>query len=618
MEKTMTLKEKFGVAGWIFKRVHRVNPHMIPLTILHSILQVVEIYFPIIGLRYILAEAIAKNWLNLLYVSLIVFGGSTVLGMLNRFIEYKTEIMGLDINGKIMIELNSHAMQVDYHTATSPGLKEKFRVALNNMIFEMGNFRTFIMRCASILKNIVSIITSVTLTVYLIISVATHTPESPFLRRMVTPVGSLITALVLIAVGLVAQIGIMRSGIHQRRSYLQEHSKAEAKLNYYVGEVASSTEKFDLYQNYNMLDMLRERILTEVREVFGFFAKQVGAERKITFGTATFNAVNILAAYGIAGLKALYGAIPVSSLLTYARAFVQLNEASSSIFNWIMLLDSSLIYFRDIKEFTELDNKLDTGSIPVEKRRDHEMLLELENVSFRYPGSDVDVLKNVSFKLDMNQRHALVGPNGAGKSTLVYLLTRLYNPTEGRILLNGVDVRKYDYEEYLSLFSVVFQDFQLFALPLGENVSAKADYDAAEVLRNLGRAGFLTEAERTEDLLQEEVVDIRHHTKRFSGGEMQKIAIARALQKNGSFVILDEPTAALDPKAEAEIYEHLQNLIENKTTIFISHRMSSCRLCEDIIVLDDGRLVERGSHEKLVGEGGLYSEMWRAQAKYYQ
>ena len=226
-------------------------------------------------------------------------------------------------------------------------------------------------------------------------------------------------------------------------------------------------------------------------------------------------------------------------------------------------------------------------------------------------------MKNINLTLDMNRRHALVGPNGAGKSSLIYLISRLYEPSSGRILLNGVDIRKYDYEEYLSLFSVVFQDFQVFAMSLRENVACRVGARDEAVQRSLARAGFPAAALENAGL-EAPVVDVVNAMKYFSGGELQKIAIARALYKDGSFVILDEPTAALDPKSEAEIYERLQEMIENKTTIFISHRMSSCRLCEDIIVLDEGEIVERGSHQQLMAEAGLYKEMWEAQAQYYR
>lgn len=614
----LTLKEKGSIIRWIFQKIHGINPHAIPLSLIQSILDVIVIYFPIIGMRYILEAAFAADWTRLLYVSLGILTGEGLLKLLQSTLNYRNTMYAWAISEQIMIDLRTKAMEVDYHTATSPGQKEKFRMALENMNYEMGDFGTFLRRSFNILQNFLSIATSLGLTLYLIFSVPQKTGQLSFVNWAVQPVPSLILTLALLLIGFLVQLPLLHAAMQKTRTYLKRHAKLEADLNYYVFQLGSSMDHYDLFQNYDMLPMLENTIRSSSYGIHEVFHEQSKANITRNMGGGIFAALVTVAGYLLASLKGLYAAIPVASVLTYARAFVQMNTAVSLVMNRLMTFNYSLPYFGDIKAFYELDNALDTGSLPVEKRRDHKLTLELQNVSFRYPGSDVDVLKNINLKLDMNRRHALVGPNGAGKTTLIYLLTRLYNPTEGRILLNGVDVRKYDYDEYLSLFSVVFQDFKLFAFPLGENVATAMDYDTDSVLYNLSRAGFLTEEQRTPELLEKDVIDAHTQEPQFSGGEMQKIAIARALEKDGSFVILDEPTAALDPKAEAEIYEHLQNLIENKTTVFISHRMSSCRLCEDIIVLDDGAMVERGSHHELLDLGGLYHDMWEAQAQYYR
>ncbi len=616
--KKLTVKEKYSIIGWIFKRIHAINPHAIPLSLIQSILDVIVVYFPIIGLRYIMDAALAADWTRLLSTALIVLAGEGLLKMLQSELTYRNEMFAWVINEEIIIDLRTKAMTIDYHTATSPGQKERFRLALENMNFEMGNFGTFLRRTFNILQYFLSIATSLGLTLYLLLSVPQKTGGPAFVNWLVQPVPSVILTAVLVFTGFLLQFPLLHVAMKRTRNYLKKHAKAEADLEYYVVQLAGSMDRCDLFQNYDMLPMLRENLETSAKDIFDIYRSQSRANILQNMSGGIFAAVVTIAGYLLAALKGLYGAIPVASVLTYARAFYQMNTAVSEIMRRMVSFNYSLPYFGDIKEFYELDNQLDTGSIPVEKRRDHELVLELENVSFRYPGSDKDVLKNINLKLDMNRRHALVGPNGAGKTTLIYLLTRLYNPTEGRILLNGVDIKKYNYEEYLALFSVVFQDFKLFALPVGENVAAAVHYDTDSVLYNLGRAGFLTEAKRTLELLEQDVINMQTMEPQFSGGEMQKIAIARALEKDGSFVILDEPTAALDPKAEAEIYEHLQNLIENKTTVFISHRMSSCRLCEDIIVLDDGEMVEQGSHYELLEQRGLYHEMWEAQAQYYR
>ena len=214
---------------------------------------------------------------------------------------------------------------------------------------------------------------------------------------------------------------------------------------------------------------------------------------------------------------------------------------------------------------------------------------------------------------------ALLGENGSGKTTFIKLLCRLYDPQEGQILLNGIDIRKYKYDDYMNIFSIVFQDFQLVSQPLGNNVAGSVEYDHERVHKALDDAGFgdrLATMEKGLDTmlykdLSEDGVDV-------SGGEAQKIAIARALYKDAPFIILDEPTAALDPIAEAEIYSKFNDIAGDKTAIYISHRLSSCKFCDEIAVFHDGAVIQQGTHDELVAdESGKYYELWNAQAQYY-
>ena len=209
--------------------------------------------------------------------------------------------------------------------------------------------------------------------------------------------------------------------------------------------------------------------------------------------------------------------------------------------------------------------------------------------------------------------------NGSGKTTFVKLLCRLYAPNEGEILLNGINVKRYDYDEYMRIFSVVFQDFKLFPFPLGQNVAASLNYDNEKVVACLEKANFSERLkampEGTETYLYKELDE---NGVEISGGEAQRIALARALYKDAPFIVLDGPTSALDPVAEAEVYKNFNNIVGDKTAIYISHRLSSCRFCDNIIVFDEGKIVQRGSHETLVAdESGKYFELWHAQAQYY-
>lgn len=323
--------------------------------------------------------------------------------------------------------------------------------------------------------------------------------------------------------------------------------------------------------------------------------------------------------YIYVALKALGAAFPIGFVVQYVGAIGQLSESVRKLAVSVTSLIQNASYLEVTYSFLDIENKKYMGTIPVEKRNDNEFEIEFRDVSFRYPGTETDALKHLSFRFKLGTKLAVVGMNGSGKSTMIKLLCRLYDPTEGEILLNGINIQKYDYEEYMSLFSVVFQDFQLFSFTLGENVAARRSYDREKVLRCLQEAGFgqrLSQLPKGLDTYLNQDFDQSGVT--MSGGETQKIALARALYKDAPFMILDEPTAALDPLAEYEIYTRFNDMVGNKTAVYISHRLSSCRFCDEIAVFHQGELVQYGSHAELLADmKGQYYALWMAQAQYY-
>jgi ABC-type multidrug transport system, ATPase and permease components len=245
--------------------------------------------------------------------------------------------------------------------------------------------------------------------------------------------------------------------------------------------------------------------------------------------------------------------------------------------------------------------------------------IEFKNVSFRYPESNTYALRNVSVNIKSGEHLAVVGMNGSGKTTFIKLLCRLYDPSEGEILLNGINIKEYDYVEYMNVFSILFQDFKIFSFSLGENIALDDIYNLQLIERTLEKVGFNERYMKFEKGLDTYLYkDFEEDGIEISGGEAQKIALARALYKNSPIIILDEPTSALDPIAEYEIYSKFNEITYDKTAVFISHRLSSCRFCDNILVFHDGNIVQHGSHETLVTDGnGKYYELWNAQAQYY-
>ena len=325
-------------------------------------------------------------------------------------------------------------------------------------------------------------------------------------------------------------------------------------------------------------------------------------------------------AYLMVTIVALAGAVSVGNVVRLAGCLKKLMAAVYGLFQDIT--EFALTARKQVStiEFLELSDDMYKGKLPVEKRSDNEYQIEFRNVSFRYPGSEQYALKNFSMKLSIGEKLAIVGMNGSGKTTMIKLLCRLYDPDEGEILLNGVDIRKFKMDEYSKLFSVVFQDYVLFPYELAQNVAVDVEYDSGLVKKCLNDSGF---GERLDNLEKGERTylykDFEDSGIEISGGEAQKIAIARSVYKDAPFILLDEPTAALDPLAEYEIYSNFDRIVGNKTAIYISHRLSSCRFCEKIAVFHEGKLVQYGSHDQLVQDvAGKYYEMWNAQAQYYQ
>ena len=341
---------------------------------------------------------------------------------------------------------------------------------------------------------------------------------------------------------------------------------------------------------------------------------------------ALLNAAMDMIIFLFVAAKAYIGVFGIGSFILYQGAVRRFIVSVSGIAGNYSHLRENNNDLASLYDYVDLPNNMYRGSLAVEKRDDIDYEIEFRDVSFRYPRTENWALRHVSMKFKIGDKLAIVGENGSGKTTFIKLLCRLYDPTEGKILLNGIDISRYRHEEYMALFSVVFQDYSVFGFSLGENVALSLEYDRKRVRDCLVRAGLGEKLDRLEkDAGEKDVLDLaigRQYDSQgidLSGGELQKTALARALYKDAPFVVLDEPTAALDPKAEAEVYENFNRLAEGKTAVFISHRLSSCRFCDSIAVFDGGRLIQQGSHGQLAADAeGKYSQLWHAQAQYYE
>lgn len=317
------------------------------------------------------------------------------------------------------------------------------------------------------------------------------------------------------------------------------------------------------------------------------------------------------------------GAYQISDFVLYV-GLVSTFHASVGYVNWIysdMRTNSLMINdYRNFVDWKEDRETADEKDGHITEINLDKFEFRFENVSFKYPGHDNYVLKNVNLTIKNGAKLAVVGVNGAGKTTFIKLMMKLYEPSEGRILLNDVDIKEYNREEYFKLFSPVFQNVECFAMPIYQNISFaeedKTDMNKInEVLEQSGLSEKINSYEKGihTNLLKnfdKEGIDL-------SGGEKQRLAMARALYKDGKVVILDEPTAALDALAEDRMYREFENMIHGKTAVFISHRLGSTRFCDKIAMFEDGTIVEEGTHEELMAKNGKYAYMFGIQSQYY-
>lgn len=398
----------------------------------------------------------------------------------------------------------------------------------------------------------------------------------------------------------------------------QEGAALGQKMSY-IRQTAGNRGALKDIQIFGMSSWLRQ-VHDAVLKLFRDF--QLREQRVRLLGDLAEVALTFLrngAAYGYLLALALGEGLSVSEFLLYFTAVGNFTTWVTGILKGFGELHQFSLELSSVRSYIEAPEPFRMeGGKAIEPDTTLPYTLELRDVSFRYPNTETWALRHVNMKFQVGSRLAVVGENGSGKTTFIKLLCRLYDPTQGEILLNGIDIRKYSYRQYIDLFSVVFQDFQLLAFPLGQNVAAAVEVDKGRAARCLEMAGFGKRLAALPQGLETPLYkEFDESGVQVSGGEAQKIALARALYKDAPFVVLDEPTAALDPVAEMEVYENFDKIVGDKTAVYISHRLSSCRFCDDIAVFDHGHIVQQGSHDALVEAPGKYQELWHAQAQYY-
>lgn len=612
MGKQSTFREDYRKAFRLLNLVRTMDASILPQSILQAMLEAWSPYVSLFFTARLIDRLMAGNFQAAAWSALWLLGSSLVLGLLTDYFSSRRNLLGNQIFHGLTRLLREKAMDLNYATISDPEVAKSVTSTEQFSRFHGGLFG-LVTQFQSLLKSMLSALTALVLIVSLCLAPSRN---GGLLTVLCSPLPNLISLGLVVGGTCYLSSRVNRRYQSQEHQNSVEHVDAENGLSYLLMHVFCNIDAGKVIRLYDMGDMLKENYRRYMDIARPVYVKMCKSERAFHLLNTALAGISSIYAYLLVLLKVMAGAVSIGSFTQYVGALAAFQNDISRILYSSMRVRRMVNYLGHFLDFLALKST-HTGTIPTEKRQDHVYEIEFHHVSFAYPGSTEPVLKDLSCKLTLKHKMAVVGLNSAGKTTFIKLLCRLYDPTEGYITLNGVDIRKYDYRQYQALFGVVFQDFQLFPFPVGQNVAASLHFDEERLWRCLEQAGVADRVRAMGQKLETPISAVDEAGENVSGGEAQKLAIARALYKDAPFVVLDEPTAALDPLSEYEIYSRFDELVRDKTSIYISHRMSSCRFCQDILVFQEGRLVERGSHETLLEAKGLYASLWNAQAQYY-
>ena len=417
---------------------------------------------------------------------------------------------------------------------------------------------------------------------------------------------------------------ILDSTMEWTKVNFRDAMSSNFRKNYYFSSTARDFKYAKDIRLFKMQDFI-EQTWKDINTVYYAACKKnhrkwVMCEAKMSFLRLFQN----LLLYIVLIYMVLNKGMSISDFVLYIGLVASFSTAMTDMFCNMVWMNMNRMEVDDFRTFMDWnEDKPDTEKGQgVNKKIDlKEFEFKFENVSFKYPGHEKYVLKNINLTIEAGSKLAVVGINGAGKTTLTKLLMRLYEPTEGRILLNGVDVKNYDRDTYFKIFAPVFQNIEIFAFPVWQNISMKPENetDKNRTMEALERSGLDEKINKYENKIDTMLLRIFDpNGVDLSGGERQRLAMARALYQNREVLVLDEPTAALDALAEDRMYQEFNEMVKGKTAIFISHRLSSTRFCDKIVMFEDGRIIEEGTHEQLINANGKYSNMFQVQAQYYK
>jgi ABC-type multidrug transport system fused ATPase/permease subunit len=585
MKQLKTLKMLFKITSKLSKKYYFV-------IYLQAIVKTLKAFIGVYGIKLIIDGVVEGNYINALKYALIVLVSESIIFLLERKAANLVEITQQVMIQSLMQASTLKMMKIDYANLENP-IYLDMKVRAKYAIEQLDAVSTFFRAIADSLYLLFVLISMLSILVIF----------NPFVL------------IIMFASVLFHALTTKAASKHQIKLF-NDLGPINRKYSYYLTVIIGSRFAKD-FRMYPLAELMNNKYNHFKKDMIQYLKS---INRKIGFYSAIYSVINysqILLVYLFIGYQAIKKVLGVSSFIYLTASALKASEAFSGLIDKVQEFRKSAQF---LEPFVELMN-LSESNLQTKKGLITKPLHELsfDHVSFSYPGTNKIVLDDISFTIKKGEKISIVGINGAGKTTLIKLISRLYEPTSGRIIYNGIDIRNYNYDSYIRMIAAVFQDFKLFALTLHENVDldktdAKAVYDCCSLVGLKDKLDELPEGINS-------YYSKEYHQNgiELSGGEMQKISIARAMYKNASLLILDEPTSALDPLAEAEIYQNFANLIQDKTAIFISHRMSSSVFCDRIIVIDSGKVQAINTHQNLMkNTEGTYYRLFNSQSQYYK
>ena len=591
-----------SIIGYFFKIAFQYRPSYVFLLLFQILLQAISPFSKIIFPTLIIEELTKVpldqvNLSNLTWILVLFLAVEFIIPFLMNlnwmFLLYNENML----NKYWKKLMGDKMMQMRFYHLENPDVLDQISKAQDGLLGygnNLGGFQALINNIISILSNFLSVVGII----YIIAQINIW--------------------LIFILIGIVGLRLWNQSQIKKLNIQQWEERKRMNRENEYYSSLLTDFKYGKDIRLYACKDLLITKNKEYIEDTYQYKIKINQKFKKLTIIDNLFNMINQLLTYGYVAYYFIQSYISIAQYSLYVTSINTFISSSYSIFNSFLNIRQNTKMMSEFKKFMEIDATYQEGNVKINPN--DPIVLEFKDVSFAYPNTTEYVLRHINYRMEGQKKISIVGENGAGKSTFIKLLMRLYDPTEGEILLNGINIKEIPIQDYYALFSVVFQDYQLIGFNLGEQITSSDTFDEEKVLQILSEVQFNHKMENLQKGLATSMLKyFDDQGIELSGGESQKIAIARALFKDGKILILDEPTSALDPLAEYEIYSQFHKMTQGKLTFYISHRLSSCRFCDEIMVLEHGEIVQLGHHDKLIlDEKGKYFEMFKAQAKYYQ